>query len=223
MVVGVAGGWRLVDDIDAIEAEQRTWCHQDRDIDRLGQFGIGCQVGRFRPADANADRAAIIALVIEGRDDALVIAPRLGQQAGRARGGLALVGQERRGIAHRIFGSAGLGDREIDLIGLGIGDDRFSVGIVLAFEQFDAEDFECSNRRRRKAQAGRSKQNGAKTRYQTRDMQWTNSRPFTLLPRRTEADIALRDRKIQLSQSDPDPLTLHAPNRRSFRGQFRAA
>jgi hypothetical protein len=75
--------------------------------DRLGQSGVGRELGRLATADEDADRAAIVALVIEGAEDALVVAACGCEEAGRAIGRLGLTCEQVRGVADARFERAG--------------------------------------------------------------------------------------------------------------------
>ena len=60
------------------------------------------------------------------------------------------------------------------------------------------------------AEAGRGNAQGANTRYQTRDMQWTSSRPLRFNQMRQKHSLPLGRKKIPLSILRPTALTLHA-------------
>ena len=210
MVERIAAGHRLVDDIDAVEAEFRPRIDHDSHIHRIGQIHVRRQIGRLLPADADAHRAAVMAFIVERRDDAPVITTCLGEKPRRARCRLGLVGHQRRGIAHDALERAGRIDHKSDGIGLRIGDHRVGIDRIGILEQLEPENFECSNGGRGHAGQGGRNAQGANTRYQTRDMQWTSSRPlrFNQIGRSLDCH---QERKDCVNQTTPTAPTLACP------------
>src|SRR6185437_17178786 len=115
----------------------------DGDRDRLAQRRIERNRRRLAAVEEDMDRAAVITLPIKGKVDRLVVAAGKRQQALDARGRLVLAGKQSGSVADGPIERAGRATgREGDLIGLGIGDERCLVGLLLPVENLQAEEVE---------------------------------------------------------------------------------
>ena len=134
---------RPVGDLDRTEAEQRAGIDFQHHRYGIGQIGIGRQVRRLLAADEDADRPAIVTLVVERGENPPIVAARLGQEPRRAGRRSPLVGKQRRGAANGIGHVAGRRGFDRRRIGLRIADHRIGVDLALILEQLDAEELEC--------------------------------------------------------------------------------
>ena len=91
-----------VDDARETEGEDRPGVDLDAHLCRRRQPDIRRQSGGLPTVDEDVDRAAVMRLAVKGRENALVVRPGLGDQAGRAGCRLVAVAVKPRGVAHGV-------------------------------------------------------------------------------------------------------------------------